>query len=389
MNIHEYQAKELLRKFNVPTPNGQIVDTPEQAAQITESFGGASIVKAQIHAGGRGKAGGVKFAKNPEDAQLIFKSILGMTLITPQTGPNGKIVKKIYLSDPIDIDKEFYLSLLVDRKVGRVAIIASYEGGMDIEKVAHETPDKILTLSIDPAIGIADFQVRRLLNLYGLDQSYVKSLKSFCARVYELFLKNDCSLIEINPMVLTKGGSLIALDAKISFDDNALPRHPELMIYRDIDEEVAEEIEASKHNLNFIKLDGSIGCMVNGAGLAMATMDIIHFYGSSPANFLDVGGGATENTVKHAFKIILQDKEVKAVLVNIFGGIMRCDIVASGIVKATSEMNLKVPVIVRLEGTNVDAGKEILRQSKLNFIVADDLKDAAIKVVKAAKEAHV
>lgn len=285
MNIHEYQAKELLRKFKVPTPDGQIVGTSDEALAVTKSFGGTTILKAQVHAGGRGKAGGVKFAKTPEEAKALFDSIMGMTLISPQTGPQGKIVKKVYLSNPVDIDREFYLSLLVDRKTGRVAVIASKEGGVEIEKVAHETPEKILTFTIDPALGLTGFQIRRLLALYGLDSSQIKSLNSFCTSLYELFLNSDCSLIEINPLVVTKQGALIALDAKMSIDDNSLGRHPELLAYRDIDEEVAEEIEASKYGLNFIKLNGSIGCMVNGAGLAMATMDIINFYGSSPANF--------------------------------------------------------------------------------------------------------
>lgn len=385
MNIHEYQAKELLRKFDISTPNGQIVESPEEAFFLTKSFGGTSILKAQVHAGGRGKAGGVKFARSPEEAKSLFNSIMGMTLISPQTGPQGKIVRKVYISDPVDIDREFYLSILVDRKTGRVAVIASREGGVEIEKVAHETPDKIMTFTIDPAVGLTDFQIRKLASLYGLDTPQVKSLKSFTSALYKLFLESDCSLVEINPLVVTKQGSLVALDAKISLDDNALGRHPDLLDYRDINEEVIEEIEASKYNLNFIKLNGSIGCMVNGAGLAMATMDIIHFYGSEPANFLDVGGGASENAVKNAFRIILQDPQVKAVLINIFGGIMRCDIVASGIVKATKEMDLKVPVVVRLEGTNVDLGKEILKKSGLNLIVVDNLRDAAEKVVKAAK----
>ena len=388
MNIHEYQAKELFRKYGVPTPNGQIVTSAEEAASVTNSFGGQSIVKAQVHAGGRGKAGGVKFAKTPEEAKLLFSSIMGMLLVSPQTGPQGKIVKKVYLSDPVDIDKEFYLSLLVDRKVGRISLIASKEGGVEIEKVAHETPEKILNFSIDPALGITDFQLRKLSIQYGLRSEQIRHLKNFCDSLYDFFLKNDCSLVEINPLVLTKQGTLIALDAKVSLDDNALGRHPELATYRDLDEEVPEEIEASKFNLNFIKLNGSIGCMVNGAGLAMATMDIIHFYGSAPANFLDVGGGASEEAVKNAFRIILQDTQVKAVLINIFGGIMRCDIVASGIIKAAEGMNVKVPVVVRLEGTNVEKGKELLKQSGLNLIVADSLKDAAIKVVNASKDAH-
>lgn len=388
MNIHEYQAKELLRKFDISTPNGQIVESPEEAFFLTKSFGGTSILKAQVHAGGRGKAGGVKFARSPEEAKSLFISIMGMTLISPQTGPQGKIVRKVYISDPVDIDREFYLSILVDRKTGRVAVIASREGGVEIEKVAHETPDKIMTFTIDPAVGLTDFQIRKLASLYGLDTPQVKSLKSFTSALYKLFLESDCSLVEINPLVVTKQGSLVALDAKISLDDNALGRHPDLLDYRDINEEVIEEIEASKYNLNFIKLNGSIGCMVNGAGLAMATMDIIHFYGSEPANFLDVGGGASENAVKNAFRIILQDPQVKAVLINIFGGIMRCDIVASGIVKAAQEIGMKVPVVVRLEGTNVDKGKEILKQSGLNLIVADNLRDAAEKAVAAAKATH-
>lgn len=385
MNIHEYQAKELLRKFNILTPNGQVATSPDDAAEITKNFGGKAVVKAQIHAGGRGKGGGVKFAQSPEESSKHFSSILGMTLITPQTGPMGKVVKKVYLSDPVDIAKEFYFSFLIDRISSRVSVLASEEGGVEIEKVAEHSPEKIIKFTIDPALGLCDFQIRALIKLFHIPVSEIKAAHLFFKNLYQCFITLDCSLIEVNPLVLTSKGQLVALDAKMSFDDNAVSKHPDVASFRDLDEEVPEEIEAGRYNLNFIKLDGSIGCMVNGAGLAMATMDIIHYYGSSPANFLDVGGGATEEAVKNAFRIILQDPSVKAVLVNIFGGIMRCDVVATGIVKAAQEMKFTVPVVVRLEGTNVAQGQAILKESKLNFIVANDLKDAALKVVEASK----
>ncbi len=385
MNIHEYQAKELLRQYKVATPDGRVAVDAEDARQITKEFGGQSVVKAQIHAGGRGKGGGVKFAKNPEDAAELFKKMLGMTLVTHQTGPEGRKVHTVFISNPVDIEKELYLAFLVDRGSSRVTIMASTEGGMEIEEVAEKTPEKIVKVSIDPAIGLAGFQARQVAFALGLSGDAFKKGVAFLQNLFRLFVEKDCAMVEINPLVITKQGDVIALDAKIGFDDNALFRHPDVLAYRDLNEEAPEEVEASKFNLNFIKLDGNIGCMVNGAGLAMGTMDIIKYHGGSPANFLDVGGGATEEAVKNAFRIILGDKEVKAVLVNIFGGIMRCDIVANGIVKAAKEIGIQVPVVVRLEGTNVEEGKKILAESGYNLIVGNDLKDAAEKVVASVK----
>ncbi|HLP30794.1 MAG TPA: ADP-forming succinate--CoA ligase subunit beta [Geothrix sp.] len=381
MNIHEYQAKELLRQYKVTTPDGKVAQDAEEARMITKEFGGASVVKAQIHAGGRGKGGGVKFATDPDKAVELFKAMLGMQLVTKQTGAEGRKVRTVFISKPIDIARELYLSFLVDRASSRVTILASTEGGVEIEEVAEKTPEKIVKVAVDPALGLCGFQARQVAFALGLEGDAFKKGVVFLQNLYKLFVEKDCSMVEINPLVVTKDGDVTALDAKIGFDDNALFRHPDVLAFRDLNEEAEEEVEASKFNLNFIKLDGQIGCMVNGAGLAMGTMDIIKYHGGSPANFLDVGGGATEDAVKNAFRIILQDPAVKAVLVNIFGGIMRCDIIATGVVNAVKEGGIKVPVVVRLEGTNVEEGKKILADSGLNLIVAKDLKDAAEKVV--------
>jgi len=381
MDIHEYQAKELLRQYHVATPAGRVALDAAEAAAITRDFGGRSVVKAQIHAGGRGKGGGVKFAKSPEEAADLFGRIQGMTLVTKQTGPEGKRVNTVYLAEPVDIARELYLSLLVDRGAGRVIFLASAEGGVEIEEVAAHSPEKIVKVAVDPVLGLAGYQARELAAALGLSGDALRQSGAFFRNLYKLFMEQDCSMIEINPLVVTAQGGLTALDAKIAFDDNALFRHPEIQAFRDRTEEAPAETEAGAFGLNFIKLDGSIGCMVNGAGLAMATMDIIQLHGASPANFLDVGGGASEEAVKNAFRIILQDPGVKAVLVNIFGGIMRCDVVAKGIVNASREIGVTVPVVVRLEGTNVEEGKRILAQSGLKILVGADLEDAARKVV--------
>ena len=385
MNIHEYQAKELLRIYKVATPDGKVAQDAEEARMITKEYGGASVVKAQIHAGGRGKGGGVKFATDPDKAADLFKAIFGMQLITKQTGAEGRKVHTVFISKPVDIARELYLSFLVDRASSRITILASTEGGVEIEEVAEKTPEKIFKVAVDPALGLCGFQARQVAFALGLEGDSFKQCVVFLQNLYKLFVEKDCSMVEINPLVITKTGDVTALDAKIGFDDNALFRHPDVLAFRDLNEEAEEEIAASKFNLNFIKLGGQIGCMVNGAGLAMGTMDIIKYHGGSPANFLDVGGGATEDAVKNAFRIILQDPGVKAVLVNIFGGIMRCDVVAAGIVNASKEIGIKVPVVVRLEGTNVEEGKKILADSGLNLIVATDLKDAAVKVVDSIK----
>ncbi len=385
MNIHEYQAKELLRQFMVATPDGQVAENAAEAASITQEFGGQSVIKAQIHAGGRGKGGGVKFARTPEQAAELFTQIYGMTLVTKQTGPEGRKVRTVYVARPVDIARELYLSLLVDRGTGWGAILASTEGGVEIEEVAARTPEKIVRVSVHPGLGVAAYQARELGEALGLTAEAWKQLPPFLRNLYRLFVEKDCSMVEINPLVVTAQGDLTALDAKISFDDNALFRHPEIKLYRDLSEEAPAEIEASAFGLNFIKLDGTIGCMVNGAGLAMATMDIIKLHGATPANFLDVGGGASEEAVKNAFRIILQDPGVKAVLVNIFGGIMRCDVVAKGIVNASREIGIRVPVVARLEGTNVEEGKRILQDSGLKILVGANLEDAAAKVVAAVQ----
>lgn len=384
MNVHEYQAKQILKAAGVPVPRGIPAFSVDEAVMAAKELGGPVwVVKAQIHAGGRGKGGGVKVVKSIDDVRAEADRMLGMTLVTHQTGPAGKVVNRVYIEEGAAIDREFYLSLLVDRATSRVAFVVSTEGGMDIEKVAHETPEKITTLSIDPATGIMPHHVRRIAKVLGLSGPQQKQLGKLITGLYSAFVEKDMSLLEINPLLLTKGGDLICLDAKINFDSNALDRHPDIKELRDISEEDAKEVEASKFDLNYVALDGTIGCMVNGAGLAMATMDIIKLYGAEPANFLDVGGGASKEKVGAAFKIITADPKVKGILINIFGGIMKCDVIAEGVVAAVKEVGLSVPLVVRLEGTNVELGKQILRESKLNVIPADDLDDAAQKIVKA------
>ena len=386
MNIHEYQAKAVLAKYGVPVPKGGPAFSADEAVEQAKKLGGpVYVVKAQIHAGGRGKGGGVKVVKSLDDVKAEANRMLGMTLVTHQTGPAGKLVQRIYVEEGSDIKRELYLSVLVDRETSRVAFIASTEGGMDIEEVAAKTPEKILSFSVDPASGIQAFHGRKIAYALGLEGDQVKQGIALITKLYNAFTNEDMAMLEINPLVVTGSGDLICLDAKVGFDSNALYRHKDIQELRDLTEEDPAEVEASKYDLNYIKLDGQIGCMVNGAGLAMATMDIIKYCGSSPANFLDVGGSATEDAVKNAFRIILQDPAVKAVLVNIFGGIMRCDIVASGIVNAAKEIGIKVPVVVRLEGTNVEEGKKILADSGLNLIVGANLQDAAEKVVAAVK----
>lgn len=389
MNIHEYQAKALLKKFGVVVPEGHVAfSVPEavEAAKALEAAGNkVFVVKAQIHAGGRGKGGGVKVVKSVEDVKAKASEILGMTLITHQTGPEGRLVKRLYIEAGSNIKKEYYLSAVVDRKTKTIVFMASTEGGMEIEEVAAHSPEKIITVAVDAAAGIQQFHARKLGFGLGLQGETLKKFIKLIFAIYKAFVETDASQLEINPLVETVEGDIVALDAKYNFDDNALHRHDDIKELRDLDEEEPLEIEASKYDLNYIKMDGKIGCMVNGAGLAMATMDIIQLYGSSPANFLDVGGGATREKVTAAFKIILSDKNVEGILVNIFGGIMRCDIIANGILEAAKEVNLTIPLVVRLEGTNVELGKEILAKSGLAIISADDLSDAARKIVAAVK----
>ncbi len=388
MNIHEYQAKQLLAKYGVAVPRGGVAYTAPEAKDIAKELGGPVwVVKAQIHAGGRGKGGGVKIVKSLDDVWETAEKILGMTLVTHQTGPAGKEVKRVYVEEGCDIKRELYLSMLIDRATSQVTIIASTEGGMEIEVVAAKTPEKILKQAIDPAIGIQPFHARKIAFGLGLEGKQVGAAVKFLTAMYQAFVDLDASLVEINPLVVTGAGDVIALDAKMNFDDNALFRHKEIAELRDESEEDPAELDAARHDLNYIKLDGNIGCMVNGAGLAMATMDIIKLHGGAPANFLDVGGGATKERVTEAFKIILRDPNVEGVLVNIFGGIMRCDVIAEGVVAAAREVSLEVPLVVRLEGTNVDLGKNILAESGLPIKSADDLGDAAEKIVKAVKEA--
>ena len=388
MNIHEYQAKGLLAKFGVAVPRGGVAYTADEAVSVARELGGPVwVVKAQIHAGGRGKGGGVKVVKSLDDVRETAKRMLGMQLVTHQTGPAGKEVKRIYVEEGCDIARELYLGMLIDRGSSRITVMASTEGGMEIEEVAAKTPEKILKVAIDPATGMQAFHARRIAYGLGLKDKQVGSAVKFMLGMYNAFTGLDASLAEINPLVVTGAGEVVALDAKMNFDDNALFRHKDVEELRDPDEEDPAEIEAARHSLNYIKLDGTIGCMVNGAGLAMATMDIIKLYGAEPANFLDVGGGATKERVTAAFKIILSDKNVQGILVNIFGGIMRCDVIAEGVVAAAREVKLHVPLVVRLEGTNVQLGKKILAESGLPIISADDLGDAAQKVVKAVKEA--
>ena len=387
MDIHEHQAKELLRDYNIPTPNGKAVFSVEDALLAAKELPGpVYVVKAQIHAGGRGKAGGVKVVNDLEAVKNAAETILGQKLITPQTSSEGKLVERLYIEDGCDIDSEYYFSMVIDRVSSRVSVIASTEGGMDIEKVAEENPEKILSFNIDPTIGFQPFHSRLIANNLNLSGTSFKQAGNFFSQLYKLFTESDASLLEINPLVLTSENSLIALDAKMSFDNNALYRHPKIMALRDETEEDPAEILASKYDLAYIKLDGTIGCLVNGAGLAMATMDIIKLKGSSPANFLDVGGSATKEKVTEAFKIILSDEAVKGILVNIFGGIMRCDIIAEGVVAAAKALSLTKPLVVRLAGTNVEEGKKILSDSGLKITPADDLDDAAMKIVSAVRE---
>jgi succinyl-CoA synthetase beta subunit len=398
MNIHEYQAKVLLAKFAVPLLKGSVAYTKDEAMDIARKLGSpVTVVKSQIHAGGRGKGkfkndpngkGGVRIAKSIDEVGVHAAAMLGHELVTKQTGPTGKTVKRLYIEEGCDIKRELYISLLVDRAVGRVAVIASTEGGMDIETVAHDTPEKIVKQAIDPAAGFQGYQGRKIAFALGLQGKQVGAFVTLLGNLYRAFTELDASLIEVNPLVVTAAGEVIALDAKMTFDDNALYRHADLEALRDLDEEDPAETEAAKYALNYVKLDGEIGCMVNGAGLAMATMDIIKLYGSAPANFLDVGGGATKERVTAAFKIILKDSNVEGILVNIFGGIMRCDVIAEGVVAAAREVNLHVPLVVRLEGTNVDLGKKILKESGLKITSAENLADAAEKIVKAVKESN-
>jgi succinyl-CoA synthetase beta subunit len=385
MKIHEYQAKQILARYNVRIPRGEVAYTKEEARQAAERIGGTVVVKAQIHAGGRGKGGGVKVAKSADEAAEIAGHMIGMNLVTAQTGPEGRQVQKVLIEEGLDIRKELYLGIVIDRQVGKPVFMASASGGMDIEEVAAKTPELILKEHIEPGLGLQAFQARRLAFGLGLAPELINDAVQFMIALYKAFEDTDASLAEINPFLVTGDNKVYALDAKMNFDDNAQYRHKDIKELRDLNEEDPLEIEASKFGLNYIKLDGSVACMVNGAGLAMATMDIIKLAGGSPANFLDVGGGASAEQVKNAFRILLSDKNVKAVLINIFGGIMRCDVVASGVVEAAKAIGVKVPIVVRLEGTNVEQGQEILRNSGLNFIVADGMKDAAQKVVAATQ----
>ena len=386
MNIHEYQAKQVLAKYHVPVPKGQVAYTPKEAVLAAQGLAGHLwVVKAQIHAGGRGKAGGVKLAKTMDEVETLAKNMIGMTLVTHQTGPEGKVVKRIYVEEGTAIKKELYVSLLVDRASSRVTFVASTEGGMDIEEVAEKHPEKIIKLTIDPVTGIQPFHSRKLAFSLQLPAELHGKFDKFLNALYKAFIDTDASQLEINPLVITGSDELLALDAKFNFDENALFRHPDIMELRDPDEEDPLEIKASRFGLSYVKMDGNIGCMVNGAGLAMATMDIIKLYGGNPANFLDVGGGANREKVGEAFKLILSDPNVEGILVNIFGGIMRCDIIAEGIITAAREVNLHVPLVVRLEGTNVELGKKMLASSGLAIVPADNLADAADKIVKSVK----
>ncbi|WP_214740071.1 MULTISPECIES: ADP-forming succinate--CoA ligase subunit beta [unclassified Exiguobacterium] len=381
MNIHEYQAKELLREFGVAVPTGYPAFTVEEAVAAAAKLDGeVKVVKAQIHAGGRGKAGGVKLAKTDEEVKQYASEILGKTLVTHQTGPEGKVVQRLYIEEGSAIDQEFYLGLVLDRSIGRIVIMGSSEGGMDIEEVAEHSPEKIHKEIVDPVVGLRPFQARRLAFKMEVPTKLVNKFSDMVMKLYKVYVETDCTIAEINPLVTTKDGNVIALDAKLNFDSNALYRHSDILALRDTTEEDPREVEASKHDLSYIALDGNIGCLVNGAGLAMATMDIIKHYGAEPANFLDVGGGATKEKVTEAFKLILSDDQVKGIFVNIFGGIMKCDIIAEGIVAATKEIGLDLPLVVRLEGTNVDAGKRILDESGLAITTASSMADGAEKI---------
>lgn len=386
MKIHEYQAKQILSKYDVQIPRGEVADNPSRAREIADKIGPRVVLKAQVHAGGRGKGGGIKLAKNPQEAEKIAREMIGMTLVTPQTGPEGKLVKKILVEEALDIARELYIGIVIDRAKEVPVVMASSEGGVEIEKVAAETPELIFKEYINPATGFLPFQARNLAFKLCLEGGTFKQGVKFIISLYKTFRATDASLAEINPLLITEQGNVLALDAKMNFDDNALLRHPDIKEMRDLDEEDPLEVEASSFNLNYIKLDGNVGCMVNGAGLAMATMDIIMHSGGMPANFLDVGGGVSEEATKNAFKILVSDKDVKAALVNIFGGIVRCDLVANGIVKAAKEFGLKVPMVVRLEGTNAELGKKILKESGLSFYPAETMREAAEKVVPLAKQ---
>jgi succinyl-CoA synthetase beta subunit len=386
MKIHEYQAKEILKNYGVPVPRGRVAETPEEARKIAEEIGIKMIVvKAQIHAGGRGKGGGVKVVSHPKEAEKAAREILGMRLVTHQTGPAGRVVRKVLIEEGVEIKEELYLGIVIDRSKACPVVMASREGGVEIEKVAVETPEKILMEWIDPSIGFRPFQATKIGYGLGLEPGQVGKLRNIILGLYGAFSGKDCLLAEINPLVLTQSGDLVALDAKINFDDNGLYRHKEIALLRDLNEEAPLEVEASRYNLSYIKLDGNVGCMVNGAGLAMATMDIIKVVGAEPANFLDVGGGATVEMVKNGFRILMSDKDVRAVLINIFGGIMRCDTLAKGVTEAVSEVKVDVPMVIRLEGTNVEEGRRILKESGLNFTVAIGMKEAAQKVAEALK----
>jgi succinyl-CoA synthetase beta subunit len=386
VKIHEYQAKEILRRYGVATPRGQVAENPEDAARICAELGGRCVVKAQIHAGGRGKGGGVKLAQNPDEAREVAGRILGMQLITHQTGPEGQLVRKVLIEETADIAQELYLSITLDRAQGKPVIMASASGGMDIEEVAAEHPEKIFRLAVDPQLGLVPFQGRAVARGLGLTGKTASQAAKLASALFEAYVETDASLVEINPLMVTGAGDVVALDAKFNFDDNALFRHSDIVAMRDLAEENPLEVEASKFNLNYIKLDGTIACMVNGAGLAMATMDIIKLYGGEPANFLDVGGGASQEAVKNAFQLLVSDPEVKAVLINIFGGIARTDRIARGVVGALEELGgVKLPVVVRLEGTNVEEGRRILQEAPFPFLVAAHMADAAEKVVAAAK----
>jgi succinyl-CoA synthetase beta subunit len=385
MKIHEYQAKEIFRRFGVPTPRGEMVTTAEGARKVAQKLGvPIVVVKAQIHAGGRGKGGGVKLARSADEAAQLASKILGMNLVTPQTGPGGRIVRRLLIEEGLDIKRELYLSILVDRAVEAPVIMASAAGGMEIEEVAQENPAAILRETIRPAVGLQPYIARKLAFGLGLTAEQAQAAVPFLQSLYRAFIETDASLAEINPLVVTGDGRLIALDAKMNFDDNALYRHKDLLELRDLDEEDPLEVEASNYKLNYIKLDGTVGCMVNGAGLAMATMDIIKLAGGAPANFLDVGGGASADQVKNAFKILMSDKAVRGVFINIFGGILRCDVLATGVVAAARELQMKLPVVVRMEGTNVEQGRQILRDSGLNFTIGENMKDGAEKAVRLA-----
>ncbi len=386
MNIHEYQAKEIFRRFGIPVPRGRVAATPQEARVAAAELGGACVLKAQIHAGGRGKGGGVKLAGSAEEAEKKAGEMLGMKLVTHQTGPQGREVKRLLVEERLNIDREFYLGMVLDRSLSRVSAIASAEGGVEIEEVARKSPEKILRESIDPAVGLLSFQSRRLAYDLALAGEQVSALAPILRGLYRAFVELDCSLAEINPLLLTREGKLVALDGKMNFDNNALFRQAGIAALRDLNEEDPREFEASQLGLSYISLDGNIGCMVNGAGLAMATMDIIKLCGGEPANFLDVGGGATRDRVTAAFKIILSDKRVKGVLINIFGGIMRCDVIAQGVVEAAREIGVTVPLVARLQGTNVELGKNILAQSGLSIIAAETMAEAAEKIVKAVRE---